>query len=53
MHGKTGELFTIKVPVGTVVKQLPLQRDTGEEVHSTTPSRIHIISFLCHFPHNF
>ncbi|ELR16932.1 Obg family GTPase CgtA, putative [Acanthamoeba castellanii str. Neff] len=25
MHGKTGELFTIKVP-------LPLQRDTGEEV---------------------
>ncbi len=32
MHGKTGELFTIKVPVGTVVKQLPLRRDTGEEV---------------------
>ena len=44
MHGKTGELFTIRVPVGTVVKQLPLRKDTGEEV---PPS---LLSFLCHFP---
>lgn len=32
MNGKSGEPTTIVVPVGTVVKKIPLRRDTGEQV---------------------
>jgi GTPase involved in cell partitioning and DNA repair len=40
MHGKTGEVYTIRVPVGTVVKHLPLRRDSGEEVGAIQSSAL-------------